>query len=189
MYSDKELFHLISQEDEAAFALLMEKYWNLLYSQAIAYLKDTFKAQDLVQDVFLVIWKTRQKLHDVESPADYLFIIARNKIFNEARKRIMLPLSDTVEDYYIEKSSQPDQLLNTRNINALIQSAINQLPPQRKRVFELSRNEGLTYEAIAVRLGISRETVKVQMVKALSFLRHVIRHHITPLLFFIFFKH
>jgi RNA polymerase sigma-70 factor (ECF subfamily) len=187
--TDKILFEQTAQGDHAAFGMLMEKYWNLLYSQALAYLKDAFKAEDLVQEVFLAIWKDRQKLSSVDSPEDYLFIIARNKIFNEARKRIMLPLLDTLGKYYAEEHG-PDQQLDAREANALLQSAINQLPPQRKRVFELSRNEGLTYEAIAGQLGISRETVKVQMVKALSFLRRAIRHHILLIigvLFKIFF--
>lgn len=166
--------------------MLMERHWNLLYSQSLAYLKDSFKAQDIVQEVFLAVWKDRPKLKEVESPEGYLFIIARNKIFNEVRKKISLPLTDSLEGYYAEKQSQPDNVLEAREVNALLQRAVQQLPPQRKRIFELSRNEGMTYEAIAGQLGISRETVKVQMVKALSFIRQFIRYHI-PVIFFLNF--
>lgn len=160
----------------------MERHWNLLYSQSLAYLKDSFKAQDLVQEVFLAVWKNRHKLPAVESPENYLFIIARNMIFNEVRKKIMLPLTENLENYYTEKQQQPDQVLDAREVNTLLQAAVSQLPPQRKRVFELSRNEGMTYEAIARHLGISRETVKVQMVKALAFIRQFIRYHL-PIIF------
>lgn len=166
--------------------MLMERHWNLLYSQSLAYLKDSFKAQDIVQEVFLAVWKDRPKLKEVESPEGYLFIITRNKIFNEVRKKITLPLTDSLEEYYAEKQSRPDNVLDAREANALLQQAVNQLPPQRKRIFELSRNEEMTYGAIASQLGISRETVKVQMVKALSFIRQFIRYHI-PVIFFLNF--
>lgn len=189
LYTPNQLFLQIAEGDEAAFTLLMDKYWNLLYSQSLAYLKDRFKAQDIVQEVFLAIWKNREKLSAVESPEDYLFIIARNKIFNEVRKKIAQPLTDNIQQYYAEQHLQPDRQFDHNEINTLIQTAISQLPPQRKRIFEMSRNEGLTYEAIAAQLGISRETVKVQMVKALSFLRSYIRTHIPFYLFLNFFFH
>lgn len=172
------LFRLIAEGDEAAFSQLMEKHWNLLYSQSLAYLKDRHKAQDLVQEVFLVLWKNRQKLVDVESPEDYLFIIARNKIFNEVRKKIALPLQDNIEEYIEEQPLHPHQQMDVAELDSLLQSAIQKLPPQCRRVFELSRKQGLTYEAIAGELGISRETVKAHMVKALSYLRQFVRPHI-----------
>ncbi|QEC44715.1 RNA polymerase sigma factor [Pseudobacter ginsenosidimutans] len=187
LYTPHQLFLQIAEGDEAAFTLLLDKYWNLIYSQSMAYLKDRFKAQDIVQEVFLAIWKSRHKLPEVESPEDYLFIIARNKIFNEVRKKVAEPITDNIEQYYAEQQLRPDRQFDHSEINTLLQDAISQLPPQRRRIFEMSRNEGLTYEAIASQLGISRETVKVQMVKALSFLRQYIRTHIPLYLFLKFF--
>ena len=187
LYTPHQLFLQIAEGDEAAFTLLLDKYWNLIYSQSMAYLKDRFKSQDIVQEVFLAIWKSRHKLPEVESPEDYLFIIARNKIFNEVRKKVAEPITDNIEQYYAEQQLRPDRQFDHSEINTLLQDAISQLPPQRRRIFEMSRNEGLTYEAIAGQLGISRETVKVQMVKALSFLRQYIRTHIPLYLFLKFF--
>ncbi len=186
-YSEQELFYLIHQDNEQAFTELMDRYWNRIYSQAIVYLKEAHKAQDLVQEVFLTLWKDRKKLITVESPADYLYIIARNKIFNEARRRIMLPLADDVAQFYREKQQLPDLQTEAKETQQLLQQAIHLLPPQRKKVFELSRQQGYTYDEIATELGISRETVKVHMVKALAYLRRYMGYHLTFLILFKFF--
>lgn len=182
LYTDNELFKRIAQDDHPAFTELVERYWNNLYGQAIAYLKDSHKAQDIVQEIFLTIWNKRGTLLDVGKPDNYFFILTRNKIISELRKKLTVPISDDTEQMPQESNLLPDNLLAHKQLHGLIQTAIKQMPPQRKKVFELSRQEGLKYEEIADRLGISQETVKGHMIKALAFIRTFIRHHIGFLL-------
>lgn len=148
----------------------------------MAYLKDSHKAQDVVQEVFLTIWKNRSSLPDIERPQHYLYTMAKNRILSEFRKKLMIPIPDDVEQLQPATDLPADERLATKQLRELVQAAVNQMPPQRRAVFELSRQEGLKYEEIAARLGISRETVKGHMIKALAQVRTFIRHALRLLL-------
>lgn len=169
-HTDKALFALLAEGDEQAFRSLLERFQPNVFGQAMNYLKDVQKAQDVVQEVFLSLWKNRQRIKGMESPQGYLFATARNRITDEFRKKLTVPLAPDAEE--IQEALLPvDEKLELKQQLALIQTAINQLPPQRKRIFEMSKKEGMKYQEIADELGISRETVKVQIVKALAAIR------------------
>lgn len=126
----------------------------------------------------------------VDNPENYLFIITKNKIISEFRKKVEMPIADSQEDITVDHTLQPDEKLSHKRLMELVHEAVKRMPPQRKQVFELSRNEGMTYEAIAQQLGISRETVKGHMIKALASIRTFLRHNweiLAPILFFPYF--
>ena len=79
--TDIELFKRIAADDHHAFTLLLERHRANLFGQAMAYLKDAGKAQDIIQEVFLAIWKNRKNLEQVIQPENYLFVMARNKYY------------------------------------------------------------------------------------------------------------
>lgn len=176
LHKEKDIFQQIAESDHDAFTRLVDQYWNNLYGQAMAYLKDSHKAQDIVQEVFLIIWKNRNSLANIERPQHYLYTMAKNRILSEFRKKLLIPIPDGIEQVQRAPDSPADEQLATKQLLELAQVVIDQMPPQRRAVFELSRQEGLKYEEIAARLGISRETVKGHMVKALAQMRTFMRH-------------
>ncbi len=184
-HTDKELFALIAKGDHSAYKALLIRHRNNLFGQAMAFLKDTFKAQDVVQEVFLTIWDNRETLANVANPENYLFIIARNKLISDFRKKVPFSVLDTIEHTQRTFELTPDIQLENKQIRNTIQLAVNQMPPQRKIIFELSKNEGMKYEDIARRLNISPNTVKVHMVQALSSIRTFIRNNATLFFFFL----
>lgn len=187
--NDIELFKRIAADDHYAFTLLLERHRANLYGQAMAYLKDIGKAQDVIQEVFMAIWKNRKNLEQVSQPENYLFIMARNKIVGEFRKKILQPLPEMLGASYIDSNILPADLLEHKQLLNLVRSEVEKMPPQRKKVFELCKFEGLKHEEIAQLMGISKNTVKVHMVQALSFIRSAIRkYHNTVLPVLIFFK-
>lgn len=185
-HTEKTIFQQIANNDHDAFTRLVDQYWNNLYGQAIAYLKDSHKAQDVVQEIFLTIWKNRGTLPDIERPQHYLYTMAKNRILSEFRKKLVVPIPDGIAQLQPAADSPADEQMATKQLRELMQAAVSQMPPQRRAVFELSRHEGLKYEEIAARLGISRETVKGHMIKALAQVRTFMRHALR-LLFQIFF--
>ncbi len=187
LQNDKELFRLIATGDEHAYKLLLERHRNNLFGHAMAFLKDTFIAQDVVQEIFLTIWKTRHTLPAVEKPADYLFILARNKIVSEFRKKVTAPMPDGWEQLPVTADLLPDHQLENKQLISLLQSALDQMPPQRRLVFELSRKEGLKYEEIGKQLNITPNTVKLHKLQALSFIRSFIRHQTIILMIWVLF--
>ena len=176
-HDEKALLQFISQDDEKAFAVIVRQYWNSIYSQALAYVKSTQEAQDIVQDVFLKVWEKRKSLPNVERFDSFLFIIARNHIISSFRKKLAMPLQEISDNRFIENSNHPDSQLASKELNALIEKGIDLLPPQQKNAFLLSRQESLSYEAIAQAMGISKETVKKHIGRALNFLRTYISNY------------
>ena len=174
---EKLLLQQIAEGDEKAFAIIVSRYWNNIYAQALTYIKSGHHAQDIVQEIFIKVWEKRQTLCNVERFDSFLFIIARNYIISELRKKIAQPLQPDFVDVYKEDSMVPDRILSFKQLREHLETAINLLPQQQKTAFLLSRDEGLSYEAIARQMNLSKETVKKHMCRALNFLRLYIKTH------------
>jgi RNA polymerase sigma-70 factor (family 1) len=171
-----ELLLLVAEGDEKAFRQLFDFYWGKIYSVAVTLTKSPPLAEEIVQDVFLKIWLKRDQLPSVENFEGFLFTVARNHIYNELRRKVVeLPFVEHLEQHFRESSALPEQVMLLKETNLLIKEAVEQLPPQQRTVFELSRNEGLDNNKIAERLGISRATVRNHLTKALHFLRNYLQ--------------
>ena len=176
-YDEKLLLQQIAEDNEQAFSRIVEHYWNNIYSQALAYLKSSYAAQDVVQEVFIKVWEKRKGFTDIDRFDSFLFIIARNHIISELRKKIMLPVNDDLEETLKEENNTPDKRLSLKQSHEMVAKAIDLLPGQQKIAFLLSRDEGLSYEEIAIRMQLSKETIKKHIGRALNFLRTYIRTH------------
>lgn len=172
--NEKELFKRIAQDDESAFAKLLNIYQPPIYGHAIAYLKSVSAAADVVQEVFLALWQQRISISQMGNPSGYLMTIARNKIMDEFRRKVDENGLDTLEFILVSPDPTVHLAIEERQMWQSVEAAIQNLPPQRKKVFELNKKEGLSYKEIADQLQISRETVKVHLVKAMAFLRHIL---------------
>ncbi len=176
--NENELLLLVAEGDERAFRQLFDHYWNKIYSVTLTLTKSAALSEEIVQDVFLKIWLKREQLPSVEKFDAFLFTVARNHIYNELRRKTMeQPFVEHLEQHFLESSALPEQVMLVKETKLLIDKAVQQLPEQQRAVFELSRNEGLDYNAIAEQLGISRSTVKNHMTKALQFLRQYLNTH------------
>jgi RNA polymerase sigma-70 factor (family 1) len=171
-YNERELIMQVSEGNQKAFRQLFDHHWDNIFSVALAFTKSTELSEELVQDVFLKIWLKRAILPSIEKFDAYLFIIARNHIYNELRKKIVhQPFVEQLQQCFQESSALPEQQLLLKETKQLIDKAVTKLPTQQRTVFELSRNEGLDNNKIAEKLGISKLTVKSHMTKALKFIR------------------
>ncbi len=181
--SDKKSFDealLISElknHNEKAFRKLFDNYYQDIYGYSLSLLKSTDFAEENVQDVFLKIWLNRENLDIDKSFKSYLTTIARNQAFNT----LSLAANDTLLKEEIFKSSplsyeQGDYNIRERDCKKLKKLAIDELPPKRRKIFKMSR-KGKTYEEISTELGISVNTVKAQMSKALESMRVFFQAH------------
>lgn len=175
--NERFLLRQIAENDEKAFAVVVENYWNNIYAQALTYLKSREHAQDVVQEVFVKLWEKRSLLRAVERFDSFLFILARNQIISELRKKLAAPPGVHLKDNIVETTDIPDLVLASKEFQETIAKAIELLPPQQKMAFLLSRDEGLTYEQIALEMQVSKETVKKHVCRALNFLRTQIQTH------------
>ncbi|HTI11044.1 MAG TPA: RNA polymerase sigma-70 factor [Puia sp.] len=175
-HTDHELFRLIAGDEEAAFAELFRRYDRRIYPFVLKMIRTEALAEDITHEIFIKIWKHREKLSGIDQPEAYILTIAARHTLDHIKKRLnenkmLQGLSASKE---VSHNDTEDQLLG-RDRAALIQQAVNQLPPQQRTVYELSRLEGMNYEQIAQQLNISPHTVRNHLVKALRFLRDYLK--------------
>lgn len=164
--------------NEKAFSTLFNTYCNDVYAYSLSMLKNQALAEEIVQDVFLNIWLHRDRLNADLSFKSYVFTITRNLTFNLISKVANSHKLKEEVFYVSQKSYSPiEDSIDELDYDALKQKAIEQLPPKRRAIFEMSRNEEMSYEEISQKLNISVSTVKGQMSKALADIRNFLETH------------
>ena len=166
--------------DEQAFELLFRKYYVRLCGFANKFLNDPEESPDVVQEVFTKLWEGRKNIDPEQSLNAYLFMITQNISINKLRRKQVE--SKYVEIYklvYIDHHEiSPYESLLALELDDNITSALGKIPPKCRRIFELSRMDGLKYSEIAAALQISVKTVEAQMSKALHILRIELRDYL-----------
>lgn len=155
--SEKDLLAKIGTGDQVAFGELLRDYAPLLYTQAFGLLKNEQVAEEVVQDVFIQIWQTREALPGIRNMSSYLFTLSKGisidalrKMIRERENLVHWQRTQTVEQDVGDNSSNPLQLVD---------QALQTLSPQQQKVWIMSRRLKMKYEAIAQQLGISKDAV------------------------------
>lgn len=171
--------------DKKAFETLFNEYYDRLAYYAFQYLKDKDSAEDVVQELFAKLWINRQQLSVETSLNAYLYGAVRNACLNQLKHQkvkeahITSTVFSTVDNNYISNE------IDAKDLEKLIKSCIIDLPPERQRIFLLSREQGLKYQEIATKLDISVKTVESQMGKALRFLRERLKEYLILIMLFL----
>lgn len=174
--TDLELFAKILHDDEKAFSELFNRYYSGLCVYAFQFLHDDQKTQELVQEVFVQVWVKRKEIQVHSSVKSYLFRAVKNQLINWVNHQ-------KVEQKYLEmirseqEQLQPGQYFLEVDLQQKIEASVEALPPKRKEIFKLSREEGLTYREIAEKLEVSVKTVETQMGLALKQLREDLKEY------------
>lgn len=174
---DTEIITRIRASDPAGLEHLFTIYGKRLLTFATQQLKSYDAAEDIVQDIFLSIWRNRENWIVRTSIASYLFQAARHRIHDRIQQRrgenpqALAGVFEDSELHSVDESSVPDVELEHSELQAAINRAIASLSPKTREVFQLSRDHGLSYREIAELLGISIKTVEMHVGRALAALR------------------
>jgi RNA polymerase sigma-70 factor (ECF subfamily) len=177
IHNDDELLILLQQGNEEAFARLFDMYRGSIYTVACKFLKSPVLAEEIVQDVFLKIWFKRTEMCGIKDFNAYLFIMARNFIFDRIKKMAYetaakVQLRD--EPFFVDDT---EHLVRQHQCQQLLKQAIELLPPQQKKIYLLAKDKGLSHEKIASEMKLSKLTVKTHMAKALQHIRKYLTAH------------
>ncbi|MDN5200673.1 RNA polymerase sigma-70 factor [Fulvivirgaceae bacterium BMA10] len=157
-----------------AFNEIYEQYAVKLFNFSMLYLKSREEAEEIVQDVFVKIWQNREKINEELSFNGYIFRIAKNCVLNKLRKKINEPDSFVSVNQCLVGQNQTENEVLFRDMEGLLEEAIEGLPVQRQLIFRMSRQNGLSNKEIAEQLDISVNTVEGQIRKAINYLRNYI---------------
>jgi RNA polymerase sigma-70 factor (ECF subfamily) len=167
-FTDEQLLAFLEKDSEAAFNALFERYRNKLYYYILRHTKSPEIAEEIVIDIFMKLWKGRKLAGHIREPAAFFHKVGYYKAMDFLRTTAR---HSRLQQAYIDRAerageTKPDDLLIDVEARELLLRAINQLPPQRKLIYQLSREEGLSHEEIAQTLKLSRSTVNNAIVSA-----------------------
>lgn len=170
--TDKELVLSLSKDSEDAFRELYLRYKDKLWHYGFSFLKLEDETDDLIQEIFIRVWELRSFMDPNLSFSSYLYTMTRNRVLNyfrdmdvELQVKKALALTLPVEEQTIESD------LIFSEYQQILLHAIDKLPTQRKKIFNLSRTEHLSHKEIANRLGISVYTVQEHISASLRFIK------------------
>ena len=177
--SNTDLLLLIQKDDRVAFYHIYERYCKRLYGFVFKYIKQKEDAEEIVQELFYVLWKDRDKLQILHSVKSYLYGAIRNQSLQycehvnvrERYKEHQLNAEEQVPD------STPEEMLEYKELEEVINRTLKKLPQRRQAIFRMHRLEGLKYKEIADTLSLSVKTIEAEMTKTYQELRREIEKY------------
>jgi RNA polymerase sigma-70 factor (ECF subfamily) len=166
----KELFLQIAEGDEAAFGVLFHQYGPQLHSYLTGLTRSESSAEELLQNTFIRIWLNRDKLPGIEHPKAWIYTVASNEAFNFLKHKAVEARALKSIGEKAAYDNQGDDVLY-REMKQAIREAVQALPPRRRQIYLLSREQGMKQQQIADELGISLFTVKNTLAEALESIR------------------
>ena len=170
---EKHLLQELAKGNEQAFEQIYKLYSPRLFGRLLKLVKSDSEAREILQDVFLILWKCRKDIDPEKSFRSFIFKIAENKVYDffrkvardKSRQAQLITLSTDNYTFIEEKSSSGDQNL------AILHKAIEGLPAQRQQVFRLCKLEGKSYKEVSELLKISVSTISDHIVKGTKSIR------------------
>ena len=156
--------------DLKAFREIYELYKLKVTRLAYRYCLDEADAEEVLQDVFMKLWNNKEKINASQNFDNYLFTITKNTVLDKIKsyKLEKENLSKYFAHHKTVATDQTEQHILHHELQQLLAEVLVELPPKRRRIFEMNRLEGYTYQQITEALQISSGTVEKQMSKALK---------------------
>jgi RNA polymerase sigma factor (sigma-70 family) len=173
-HSNQQLFQSIAEGNHSAFDLLFTRFQPQLIRAAIKWSKSADAANDIVQETFLGLWTSREKLMDVQDPQAYiytsLFYTINRWLRQETNRKKILSLP------WAESVNNTEIAIDAKDSQELINKALQQLPAQKQLVYHLKKEEGHSHAEIAEMLQLSPHTVKSYLKETIKFMRSYLKN-------------
>ena len=176
----------LRNNDIDAFNGLYWKYHGPVYANALKLIKDETIAEDIVQDVFVTLWEKRHTIDPEQDISGWLFVVSHHKTVDQLKRKLRQVLAEKILYPIIEGPSLFEDDITEEQLG-VIEKAVDQLSPQKRKVFELCKMQKRTYEKAAEELHISKYTVKEYLSEAITSIKKYIGQHSTHAGMFIHF--
>lgn len=188
---EKLLFTQIAGGDEDAFRKVFHFYMPSFFSMIVQVTKSGAIAEDIIQETFLRLWIHRDQLPEIRNPRAWLLRIAYLQAFTYLRDQTIHLKAVARLAAAGTNTDDTELLMAFRDTSAIIKKAVEELPKQQKTVYRLSREKGYKTGEIAKEMGLSEQSVKNTLVRALRFIREYLEKagHALLLLFFLIHRY
>ncbi|GBU08225.1 RNA polymerase sigma factor [Bacteroidales bacterium] len=174
--TDKQILEKIKTGDAACFELLYRRQRGKIFNFILKLSnRDFYMAEEILQRVFIRIWEMRKKINADESISSFLYTISKNMFLNEVRSRAQqVSFEQAMQNKYCEAENSVEREVEYKLLEEEVNRLINQLPPARRRIYQLSKQKHMSNKEIAAMLNISENTVESSLYKATIFLRKIL---------------
>jgi RNA polymerase sigma-19 factor, ECF subfamily len=173
---EKYLINDLKRGSKKAFIELYEMYWEKLYYVCYKRTGSQIETEDIIQDLFLDLWKNREKMEIHTSLAAYIFTALKYKIFRMIEsKKVRGKYVQRIDGYEPAAEETIESNIAFKELYYLFEQNVEKLPKKCRLVFKMSRNEELTAEEISRKLNISKSTVHNQITKANKIIKNEIK--------------
>ncbi|KIO75793.1 RNA polymerase [Pedobacter lusitanus] len=178
LHTDEELIILLKEDDQSAYTELYNRYWSKLYRVAYNQLKIAEEAEEIVQDIFIDIWKRRKTIQLTSALNNYFAVAVKYKVIKTLAKRNHQH-QYSKEALYIHSNNDnsTQEWLEFDDLKEQLSKLVDQLPDKCQKVYKLSREEENSYKQIAEKMNISEKTIESHINKALKYLRTNINYY------------
>jgi len=176
----KDIGGRIARNDHLALKALYDHYSNPFFQLAMAIVHSAEMAEEIVEDVFIQVWKNRTRIGEIENLHLYLYVATRNisKTYLRKYKNKKFINFDEVQLPYFKIDVTPEDIMISGEIINRINAAINELPPKCRLIFKLVKEDGLKYREVAELLQVTQKTVENQLAIALKKIHSAVRIHL-----------
>jgi len=181
--NDAGLVELLKKDDVKAFDTLYHRYFTPIYRNVFLLTKDPVITQDILQEVFMALWDKRSGIDPRQSVSGWLFVASHHRSVDWLRRQLRESVlqAKAIEGSLASYAGNPEEVAGDREEREerekLLNEAISRLSPQKRKVFELCKLEGKSYEETAQELSLSKHTVKEYLSGALSNIKQYIQQH------------
>jgi len=171
-YTDVKLTNLLRAGDSQAFTEIYNRYWSVMYVHVYKMLRDEEETKDVIQDIFSNLWLKADQLKSSQNVGGLLYTAARNRVFNRIEQnRVRNDYVQSIAAYAQQVDPNTVDQVDEKQLQAVIEQEIQNLPPKMRQIFELSRKDNLSHKEIATKLDLSYQTVKKQVQNALKIIK------------------
>ncbi|SHL99293.1 RNA polymerase sigma factor [Mucilaginibacter sp. OK098] len=175
-YSESELVALLQMDNIKAFDQLYKKYHAQIYNNILRLLKDADESENILQDLFITLWEKRFSIDPQKPIANWLFQVSYNKSITQLKKNLKQSLAFKQIENDMMLADEKDVYFREAKIK-ILEEAFVKLSPQKRKVFDLCKIQGKSYEETARELNISKHTVKEYLSVAVKAVKEYVEQH------------
>jgi RNA polymerase sigma-70 factor (family 1) len=168
----------LRNNDIGAFNSLYWNYHAAIYANALKLIREPALAEDIVQEVFVTLWERRHSIDPKQDIAGWLFVVSHHKTIDQLKRKLRQALTEKILQAIIEEPDAFKEDITEEQLGT-IERAVEQLSPQKRKVFELCKVQKRTYEKAAEELHISKYTVKEYLSDAIISIKKYIGQQTT----------
>lgn len=175
MNINKETIGKLARGDHRAFHTVFRVAYPKVYAFAIGFIKNKYHADDITQTVFIKLWTHRETLPNIQNLDAYLYKITKNTVLNHIASQKTFCIDITAIKDVTTNDSTAQEQLEAQDLQLLTDMIVENMPPQRQAVYRMSREQGLTNEEIAQKMGVQKKTVENHLNLALGEIRKMLK--------------